>query len=73
MPLDEAFIGLLALIRPALGVQPALGPALGPAFTLDWLPAVATLATLVPAATFEVAALVPAATFFYKHILKSKV
>jgi len=48
-------------------------PALGPAFTLDWLPAVAALATLVPAATFEVAALVPAATFFYKHILKSKV
>ncbi|KAG5581920.1 hypothetical protein H5410_052547 [Solanum commersonii] len=35
--------------------------------------AVAALATLVPATTFEVAALVPATTFFYKHILKSKV
>jgi len=62
-PLDEAFVGLVALIRPALG----------PTFTLDCLPAVVALATLVPAATFEVAALVPAAAFFYKHILKSKV
>ncbi|KAG5626459.1 hypothetical protein H5410_011677 [Solanum commersonii] len=54
-PLDEAFVGLLALIRLALGVQPALGPA----FILDWLLAVATL--------------VPAVAIFYKHILKSKI
>lgn len=71
-PLDEAFVGLLTLIRlafgvalgvqAATGVQPALGPALECIFTLDKIPIVAYVKSEV-AAFPVVATLVPATTF----------